>query len=271
MSMTTVKDLAQVIKKQAQGKEQGRGRPRVRGELTREEAIMIDADGDTCPICAGLGFVVPDVEPGDPAFGRAVPCACQQAIIAGRLWQHSGLLIAERAWRLSFIEDRPGKVWAYKAARAILDDDRPSGWLILYGPYGVGKSGVLKAAVAELIDRGVKACYRRAEDILAEARATFDDDDQGQESALGVRDKYAKIPLLAIDEVDRVSMTDWARSFLFTLLDERYNRRDQVATLLATNAKIGDMGPEWGYLESRMADGMVVAMAGDSLRDKLED
>ena len=30
-----------------------------------------------CPHCAGLGYVVLDVPPVHPSFGRAVPCTCR--------------------------------------------------------------------------------------------------------------------------------------------------------------------------------------------------
>ena len=30
-----------------------------------------------CTICGGMGFIIPDVPPIDPRFGRAVPCTCK--------------------------------------------------------------------------------------------------------------------------------------------------------------------------------------------------
>ena len=30
-----------------------------------------------CPKCGGLGFIVPDVEPEHPHFGRAIECSCR--------------------------------------------------------------------------------------------------------------------------------------------------------------------------------------------------
>ena len=32
-----------------------------------------------CPICGGLGYVIPDVPPVDPRFGKAVACTCRAA------------------------------------------------------------------------------------------------------------------------------------------------------------------------------------------------
>lgn len=226
-----------------------------------------ESQEEECPTCGGLGFYTVDVEPDHPAFGRSIPCNCQEAIRAARLWRASGLLPAERDWRMEYISTMPGKIEAYKLAKAILEQDPPVGWLVVYGPYGMGKSGLIKASVAEAVRAGVPAYYRRAEDILAEARASFDDP-SGRE--IDVKAKYAKVQLLAVDEVDRVSMTDWSRSFLFTLMDERYNRRSQIATMMATNKKVGEMGADWGYLESRMADGLIAGIAGIGLRNRGE-
>lgn len=223
-----------------------------------------DALEESCPACLGMGYLA------DPD-GRAVPCDCASAISRARLWRLSGLVEDERSWQLAYLE-RPGKEVAVAAARRIVDTGaagRPVGWLSLFGAYGVGKSGILKASVAALILLGVPAVYRRAEDVLDEARRTFSEDvDEAtrDRSAASVRARYAQVPFLALDEVDRVSASPWARSFLFALLDERYNRRGSSATMIATNQTIGAMGDEWGYLESRMSDGLITPVEGEALR-----
>ena len=123
---------------------------------------------------------------------------------------------------------------------------RPTGWYAVYGPYGVGKSGVLRSIVAACCRALVSARYVRAEDIFREMRATFGDDSNiGEDELL---QKYGHYQVLAIDEVDRVSDTRWSRSALFSLLDMRYNRRNQLATLLATNCNPEKMPAGFEYL-----------------------
>lgn len=182
-----------------------------------------------------------------------------------RLWENSGLQPAERGWQVNYLNGRAGKAEAVAAAHDLLDKlPRPCGWVSFFGEYGVGKTGLLKALVAASVRAHVPARYVRGGDILSEIRNTYGDDSRDNEQALIAR--YARYKFLAIDEVDRVSGTEWARSMLFTILDDRYTRRDTAATAIATNAAPGGMDELWGYLESRMRDGARVVVGGDDLR-----
>jgi DNA replication protein DnaC len=182
-----------------------------------------------------------------------------------RLWEASGLAPNERAWKVDFINGRLDKGEALEAAHELLGTlPRPAGWVSFFGPFGVGKTGLLKSMVAACIRVGTSARYARALDILSEARGTYGDNSAESEQALIAR--YARYQFLAIDEVDRASGTEWARSMLFNVLDDRYTRRDTVATAIATNSTPGHMDEMWGYLESRMRDGARVIVGGDDLR-----
>ncbi|MEZ4515678.1 MAG: hypothetical protein R3C44_02185 [Chloroflexota bacterium] len=46
---------------------------------TDAEPERIGIGKPDCPFCEGLGYVVPDVPPEHPGFGRAVPCSCRAA------------------------------------------------------------------------------------------------------------------------------------------------------------------------------------------------
>lgn len=220
----------------------------------------------TCPYCLDFGYIIPNVPPSDPRFGRVVPCSCRRGIESSRLFVNSGLNANEQSWETQYLLGIPGVSDDQKlAVRAVRDTAADGkGWVVLYGPYGVGKSGLLKSAVANKIRTGIPSYYRRGEDILREARATFNNAIGDTSDAVFAR--YANVPVLAIDEIDRVSMTDWARSFLFALVDARYNDRATTTTLFATNANLGSLPASWGYMTSRMSDGVVVEMIGKSLR-----
>lgn len=158
-----------------------------------------------------------------------------------------------------------GKKDAVEVGKQILEMlPRPAGWVAIYGSYGVGKSGVLRAIVAACCREMVPARYVRAEDILRELRTTFADDAEVTEDEMVQR--YGRYQVLAVDEVDRVSDTKWSRSALFTLLDTRYKRRNALATLLATNCDPTQLPAGFEYLQSRMRDGDRVEMTGKDLR-----
>src|SRR5690606_17904269 len=103
-----------------------------------------------CPHCGGLGFVVPDVGPEHPSFGRAVPCSCRAAELEAR--RHEQLMrfsqlggLAESTFD-NFIPEghglnearRRNLRIAYETARAYAEE--PEGWLVLKGGYGCGKT-----------------------------------------------------------------------------------------------------------------------------------
>lgn len=201
---------------------------------------------------------------------QSVPCpVCSQWKTR---FEHSGLLPQEYQWTVDYLRGRPGKLAAYTAAAAMLAGlPEVSGLLALFGEYGMGKTGLLKAAVATACRAGLPARYIRASDIVAEATATFHDDDHAAQDASEreTRQRYAGYRLLAIDEIDRTSGGDWTRQFLHGIFDQRYANRAACATLLATNCNsAGELPAHLGYLASRLDDATCIHLAGEYLRGK---
>lgn len=180
----------------------------------------------------------------------------------------SGLQLNEQNWQTDFAAIYDGKCEAINSVETLMKEALyPKGLISLFGSYGVGKSGLLKAIVANFCKKGVQARYVRASDILSEARDTFGKNNSStEERESDILRKYRSYQLLAIDEIDRISKTDWATSFIFSLLDERYNLRNHRATLLASNMIPGNLPQGFEYLEDRLKDGTRIIMAGPSLR-----
>ncbi len=242
---------------------------------------------DQCENCNGSGVVTLEelISPHDsptnflhptvPYQGRwwtfkayTWPCPICHAGLADRialLWEMCGLEQAERDWHVDYIDGMLGKTSALKAVRDTLSmSPNPTGWLVLFGPYGVGKSGVLKSLVAGFVRAGVSARYVRAGDVLAEIRDTYGDD--SRESEMELRRRYSACRLLAIDELDRIPDTKWAQTTFAALMDDRYNARFRAFTIMATNARPDGLGPEMGYLESRLQDAQRIPVGGQDLR-----
>jgi DNA replication protein DnaC len=199
---------------------------------------------------------------------RFFPCPICQSIgnqVAQELLNDSGLLESEHEWSMLFYQGK-GKEDALALIRPFASLQVPVGMLYLYGEYGMGKTGILKALVAGFCRDGIKAKYIRAADFITEAQATFNAKDE--DSAASVLYKYSRYAVLAVDEIDRVSGGEWSQSFLFQLLDRRYERRDLLATLLASNQDIAN-NTQYGYLASRLTDGIRVRVAGQSLRGEV--
>ncbi len=122
--------------------------------------------------------------------------------------------------------------------------DRNPLFAVILGPFGVGKTWLLSAAVRYAWQVKCTALYATAADLLSSVRRRF-----GDGMAEDVLDILASVDVLAVDEVDRVSETAWSESMLLQVLDRRY--REGKVTLMASNARLEDLP---GYLTSRSQD-----------------
>lgn len=107
-----------------------------------------------------------------------------------------------------------------RAARKFVT--QPHGFLTIWGGVGNGKTLVLQAIVNEMREkRGVEGAYVTFYTLINYIRAGFDNaDGEGTEQQ---RFKFLRsVPLLAIDEVDKVRMTEYADEFRTAFLDDRY-------------------------------------------------
>ena len=229
----------------------------------------------TCRNCFGLGTLTFRASSSCDPY-EYIQCACpicdpeHESEMVAYFLSQSGLQPNEYAWTVDYLAGSDGKTRAVAAANQLVAAAPHSiGWVSLYGNYGVGKSGLMKATVAALCQAGVPAIYRRADDILSEAKAIFSADKAAQDaSERAIKARYGRYQFLAIDEVDRISRSSWSTAFIFSILDERYNGRHKRATMIATNAMPGQLGMDFGYLEDRMKDGERIIIAGPSLRGK---
>lgn len=254
----------------------------------------IEDDFAACAQCGGAGMLAMFVYSPEPATTvqsgetvswiddvphigehRSIFCpACNKKKTADRtrrIKEANGLQPNEQAWRYTYLEGKPGKADMIRYARNILGQQKPTGFATFYGSYGLGKSGTAKSLVAELSDRGVRSIYTTMAAVLEEARATFNDDDQDSDHASenAVLTYYNLPQFLVLDEVDRINTrSPWVLEFAFALLNKRYDRRQQVATLLITNSQPDKMGREWDYLQDRQRDGLRITVGGESLRGK---
>jgi len=229
----------------------------------QELAINLGICRADCEICGGQGYLRYELPLYAPGFGDVHLCPNSDR------WRQPGnarcgiSLRESQQLTWSSIEETDDVQIALQEIRATFAQGY--GWVYLYGGYGTGKTQVLKIAVAEAMRTGKNAAYVRMAEILDHLREAFQSDSKVSERSR--LDWWAKLPVLAIDEFDRVRDTGYGEERRFVLLDRRYEQaiRQEGVTLLASNQKPEKLP---AYLYDRVQDGRfrIVYLDGGSLR-----
>jgi DNA replication protein DnaC len=216
---------------------------------------------DTCSICGGIGYVVPDLPLTHPDFGKAVPCRCrEQERLDRRLraLQSINNMSAIRRFTFANFIPEPSHInpaQAFNLHRA-LDNcsyyaEAPEGWLLLMGAYGCGKTHLAAAIANARVDAGEPALFIVVPDLLDHLRAAFAP--QSDVSYDNLFEQLRTTPLLILDDLGAHSSTAWAQEKLFQLLNYRYVAR--LNTVITTNQRLEEMDPR---IRSRLNDPSLV-------------
>jgi len=212
---------------------------------------------EPCPICKGAGFLRRDVPVDHPDFGKVVPCVCRATEIRNRQLRHLRIISnMEALEHFTFASFQPNGVGigpasslsvstAYQQAREFAE--HPSGWLVLLGGYGCGKTHLAVAIANYHIERGQPALFVVVPDLLDHLRATY-----GPHSTASYDERFEQIrsaPLLILDDLGTQAATPWAQEKLFQLFNYRYNTR--LPTVITTNHTLEEIDPR---IRSRLVD-----------------
>lgn len=224
-----------------------------------ERELLEGAQGGSpdCPHCAGTGFIIPDVPPGDPRFGRAVTCVCRQQLLdsdrVDTLARLSQLGLLSECTFDTFMPDgvglTPTKQRNLKLAYQMVRDyaDKPTGWLILRGGYGCGKTHLAAAVANHQLALGHPALFVNTPDLLDHLRASY-----APTSAQGYDERFEQVrnsPLLILDDLGTESNTEWAQEKLYQIFNHRYTAK--LPTIITTNEELEEIDIR---IRSRMVD-----------------
>ena len=210
-----------------------------------------------CPVCQGFGFYTVDVAPDHPDFGAAFPCECRQRSYRRRTLERIHALSYLEAVKdktfSSFLQAPPGYG---ETARASLREahricctfaDRPTGWILLSGITGCGKTHLASAIANELAASETPVLMLTVPSLLDRLRATFAPDAPQTFSEL--YNLVESVDVLVLDDLGAQSSTAWAAEKLFQLLNERHVRG--LPTVITTNLSLWEFEPR---LQSRLGD-----------------
>lgn len=228
-----------------------------------------------CAACKDLGVVTYNVPVGHDWFGKLYPCpSCKrgQDILAtqwgNRLqntkmpaqyqactfetWmqattpdQRKGKMLALEACKLfaSQPEHRVSLATAWKRAGKQLGGEVERSSLILHGPVGVGKTGLMAATINALLEADKLPLWTRAQDLIASVQATYKPDYDGMPTG-EIKRLYKTAPILAIDEFQLVQATADRQEIMEDIIRHRYG--EQLPTLITCNYGDEDLRKQWG-------------------------
>jgi DNA replication protein DnaC len=130
---------------------------------------------------------------------------------------------------------------AYQFAKA------PTGWLVLLGGYGCGKTHLAAAIANRCLERGHPVLFVVVPDLLDHLRATF-----SPTSPVRYDERFDDVrnaPVLVLDDLGAQSTSPWAQEKLYQIFNHRYNAR--LPTVITSNHDLEEIDLR---LRSRMVD-----------------
>ncbi len=130
-------------------------------------------------------------------------------------------------------------VWAYAA--------RGTGWLVITGSYGSGKTHLAASVANERLGRSEPVLFVLVPDLLDHLRSAF-----SPSSEISYDERFeavASTPFLILDDFGSHNATPWAQEKLFQLLDRRYT--SGLPTVITTNLDLEQIEPR---VRSRLMD-----------------
>jgi len=142
-------------------------------------------------------------------------------------------------------EDADNLKRAFEEARTYAAN--PSGWLMLTGNYGCGKTHLAAAIANARVRLGQQALFVVVPDLLDHLRATFN-----PRSSVTYDKRFEKVrraPFLVLDDLGTESATLWAQEKLYQLFNYRYVAK--LPTVITTAKPLEQLD---GKLRTRLLD-----------------
>jgi DNA replication protein DnaC len=121
-----------------------------------------------------------------------------------------------------------------------------SGWLLLEGGYGCGKTHLAAAIANDAVSKGVPTLFITVPDLLDSLRFAYNDPETTFEQRF---DEIRTADLLILDDFGTQNATAWAQEKIFQVMNYRYINK--LATVITTNLMLDAFE---GRVRSRLQD-----------------
>jgi len=226
--------------------------------------ISIDRS-EKCSHCGGLAVMTKNVPVGHPDFGKAFPCGhCEQ----GREIEQrkiEGMPAHYRDFRLATFDKLPermrqGKMLARAATEIFIErrgkafgadeiygrlgygyDGQPVArfGLVLYGDYGMGKTGMAATIYNELRLRDEACVFMTVKNYIKQVQAGYRDD-----SLRGFERQVQQVPFPIVDEINLENYSADRLEIVGQFIESRNAARKPY--VLTTNLNIEQFEIRWG-------------------------
>ena len=197
-----------------------------------------------CPHCGGVGYVRMDYPLGHEKFGKLESCVCRAKDVAqgarSRLFALSNL---DRLSHLSFENfipsgNKKAKFMTPQEAESLHEAyeisekfaELQTGWLLLEGGYGCGKTHLAAAIANYSVNHGIPTLFITVPDLLDSLRFAYADPETTFEQRF---EEIRNANLLIMDDFGTQNATGWAQEKLFQIINYRYTNK--LPTVITTN------------------------------------
>jgi DNA replication protein DnaC len=202
------------------------------------------SDAEPCPygLCDGTGFVV------DEGSRVARPCRCRPGRVERRRARSLSAVIPRKYHDVGFdrppVTDLPApQVQMVRRFVRDIDANLDAGrGLWFEGDVGTGKTTLAMLVSRAALDAGRSVAIYSLPRLLAEIRATFEDDTEG--SYVDFLDRLAAVDLLHVDDVGAERSSEWVLEQLYSIVNARYE--EGRAMVITTNLRPDELRGQIG-------------------------